>query len=208
MEPEQLILMLFKGALERIRLTREGIEENNIQKRGENLSKTIAIISELNSSLDTTMNDESTQFLRGLYSAILAELPKVSLTNDKKILMRTHKYISKLKEIWENDVMGKKSPTLKAVPRKMAPNQPSSGDLRPPQRLRNLPMHPGPRCHHARHMRIGIVEPQRRAIAVRGHRPGLAQDQISGRHIPFPGLAQGQHRVIAPLGHQRRAIGQ
>ncbi len=126
MEPEQLILMLFKGALERIRLTREGIEENNIQKRGENLSKAIAIIAELNSSIDTTMNDESTQFLRGLYSAILAELPKVSLTNDKKILMRTHKYISKLKEIWENDVMGKGSPTLKAVPRKMAPNQPAA----------------------------------------------------------------------------------
>lgn len=126
MEPEQLILMLFKGALERIRLTREGIEENNIQKRGENLSKTIAIIAELNSSIDTTMNDESTQFLRGLYSAILTELPKVSLTNDKKILMRTHKYISKLKDIWENDVMGKGSPTLKTVPGKMAKNRPTA----------------------------------------------------------------------------------
>lgn len=107
MEPEQLILILFKGALERIRLTGEGIEENNIKKRGENLSKAIAIISELNSSINTTMNDESTQFLRGLYNAILAELPKVSITNDKTILLRTHAYISKLKEIWENDVMGK-----------------------------------------------------------------------------------------------------
>ena len=105
MEPEQLILMLFKGALDRIKLAREGIEENDIKKRGENLSKSIAIISELNSSIDTTMNDESTQFLRGLYSAILAELPKVSINNDKKILSRTHAYISKLKEIWENDVM-------------------------------------------------------------------------------------------------------
>lgn len=107
MKPEQLILMLFKGALDRIRLTREGIEENDIKKRGENLSKAIAIISELNSSVDTTMDDESTLFLRGLYTAILAELPKVSINNDKKILQRTHVYISKLKEIWENDVMGK-----------------------------------------------------------------------------------------------------
>ena len=107
MKPEQLILMLFKGALDRIRLTREGIEENDIKKRGENLSKAIAIISELNSSVDATMDDESTLFLRGLYTAILAELPKVSINNDKKILQRTHVYISKLKEIWENDVMGK-----------------------------------------------------------------------------------------------------
>ena len=109
MDPEQLILMLFRGALDRIRLAGEGIEENNIQKRGENLSKAIAIVSELNSSVDTTMNDESTQFLRGLYSAILTELPKVSLTNDMEILRRAHAYISKLKEIWETEVMGKGS---------------------------------------------------------------------------------------------------
>lgn len=34
MSPEQLILLLFKGALDRLRLVREGIEEKNIQKRG------------------------------------------------------------------------------------------------------------------------------------------------------------------------------
>ena len=120
MKPEQLILMLFKGALDSILLTREGIEENDIKKRGENLSKTIAIISELNSSIDTTMNDESTQFLRGLYSAILTELPKVSLNNDKKILSRTHAYISKLKEIWENDVMEKGQQNTKVTSLGMA----------------------------------------------------------------------------------------
>lgn len=116
MEPEQLILMLFKGALERIRLTREGIEEENIQKRGENLSKAIAIISELNASVDTTMNDESTLFLRGLYTAILEELPKVSMNNDTEILRRTQAYISELKNIWERDVMGKTIPRDKDQP--------------------------------------------------------------------------------------------
>jgi len=107
MEPEQLILLLYKGALDRIRLTKEGIRENNIQKRGENLSKVIAIISELNLAVNPEMQDESTRFLRGLYSAILAELPKVSLNNNLQILNRTDAYITKLKEIWENDVMGK-----------------------------------------------------------------------------------------------------
>lgn len=116
MEPEQLILLLYKGALERIRLTREGIDENDIKKRGENLSKTIAIISELHASVDTTMNDESTLFLRGLYTSILMELPKVSLNNDPGILKQTHTYISRLKEIWENDVMKKN----KAVAQKKA----------------------------------------------------------------------------------------
>lgn len=114
MEPEQLILLLYKGALDRLRLTREGIQEKNIKKRGENLSKVIAIISELNASVDPKMQDESTLFLRGLYSAILAELPKVSLTNNLKVLDRTEAYITKLKEIWETDVMGKSTKGSKA----------------------------------------------------------------------------------------------
>lgn len=108
MSPEQLILMLFKGALDRLKLVKQGIQENDIKKRGENLSKVIAIISELNSSVDSKMNDESTQFLRGLYSAILVELPKVSINNDIKIVTRTELYVTKLKEIWETDVIGAK----------------------------------------------------------------------------------------------------
>jgi len=107
LEPEQLILLLFKGALSRIRMTKEGIKEKDVKKKGENLSKAIAIISELNASVDSKMEDDSTHFLRGLYAAILAELPKVTLNNDLKTLNRTEKYISELKEIWEKDVMTK-----------------------------------------------------------------------------------------------------
>lgn len=105
MDPEQLILLLYKGALSRLRLTREGIEEKDVKKKGENLSKTIAIISELNASVDSKMDDDSTHFLRGLYTAILTELSKVTLNDDLKTLNRTERYIFELKEIWEKDVM-------------------------------------------------------------------------------------------------------
>ena len=120
MDPEQLILMLYKGALSRLKLTREGIKEKNVQKKGENLSKAIAIISELNASVDSKMEDDSTRFLRGLYTAILSELPKVTLNNDLSILSRTERYMSELKNIWEKDVMAKKKGsmphTTKATP--------------------------------------------------------------------------------------------
>jgi len=112
MDPEQLILLLYKGALSRLRLTREGILEKNVQKKGENLSKAIAIIAELNASVDSKMEDDSTHFLRGLYTAILAELPKVTLNNDLNTLNRSEKYISGLKEIWEKDVMAKGRPSI------------------------------------------------------------------------------------------------
>ena len=97
MDPEQLILLLYNGALSRLRSTQEGIKENDVKKKGENLSKAIAIISELNASVDSKMDDESTRFLRGLYTAILTELPKISLNNDLKVLDRAEAYIEKLR---------------------------------------------------------------------------------------------------------------
>lgn len=106
MDPKRLILMLYEGALKHIGLAKEGILEKNSQKRGENLSKTIAIVSELNASLDPGVKDEAIEFLRGLYEAILSELPRVSLNNDVKILDRSASYISALKEIWVNHVIG------------------------------------------------------------------------------------------------------
>jgi len=117
MDPEQLILLLYNGALCRRRLTREGIKEKNVKKKGENLSKVIGIISELNASVDSKMDDESTVFLRSLYTAILTELPKISLNDDLKVLDRAEAYIEKLKEIWEKDVMVKtKQNQQKAAP--------------------------------------------------------------------------------------------
>jgi flagellar protein FliS len=110
MDPNTLILKLFKGVLKNLDLARQGIEENNIQKRGENLSKAIAIVSELHACLDPNMTDDSTEFIRGLYSSILIELPKVSLNNDVKIIDLTESYFLKLTEIWETTVMGKASP--------------------------------------------------------------------------------------------------
>lgn len=123
MDPEQLILLLFNGALTRLQLTREGIKEKNVQKKGENLSKAIAIISELNASVDSTMTDDSTQFLRGIYTAILMELPNVTLNNDLKTLDRSQAYISRLKDIWETEVMAKKQASPPEIAKNTVPKR-------------------------------------------------------------------------------------
>ncbi len=107
MTPEKLIQMLYRGALRNLSLAREGINENNPRKRGEHLSKTIAIVSELYSSLNPEMTDESTQFLRGLYSNMLVELPKISISNDIKTLDLAYSYLERLDQIWKQEVMGK-----------------------------------------------------------------------------------------------------
>jgi len=115
MTPENLIHLLYKGALKHLKCAREGIIEKSPKKRGEHLSKVIAIVSELNASIDQTMNDDSTRFLRGLYTSILTELPKVSLTNEVKTVDIAYSYLEKLNEIWETQVLnnpGEKSSAL------------------------------------------------------------------------------------------------
>ena len=105
MTPEKLIHLLYKGALQHLTCAREGIIEKNPKKRGEHVSKVIAIVSELNASIDPKMNDESTRFLRGLYTSILMELSNVSLTNEIKTIDLTYSYLEKLNEIWETQVL-------------------------------------------------------------------------------------------------------
>lgn len=105
MDPKTLILMLYEGAIKRVILAREGIKKDDPKLRGENLGKAIAIISELNSCLDENVKTEEIDFLRGLYAAMLTELPKVSVNGDITILDRTEKYLAELKRIWETTVM-------------------------------------------------------------------------------------------------------
>lgn len=111
MEPQQLTLLLYKEAIRRLNLTKNALLEKNIPQRGENLGRAIAIISELNACLAQAANaTEEILFLRGLYASILTELPKVNVTKNVDTIEMVLRYMQKLKEIWENDVIGKKKP--------------------------------------------------------------------------------------------------
>ena len=116
-DPNKLILMLYEGAIKRILLAKQGILNADPKQRGENLGKAIAIIAELNASLDENIKTEEINFLRGFYAAMLTELPKVSVNEDIKTLDRAEKYLKELKRIWETTVMtnvhGKHKQTFK-----------------------------------------------------------------------------------------------
>ena len=103
--PVKLIHMLYERVLVHLELAEEGIREQTPKKRGENLGKAIAIISELQASIKSEDHSEAAQFLRGLYGAILVELPKVSVSQDVKVLRQARAYLERLKGIWEETAM-------------------------------------------------------------------------------------------------------
>ena len=119
--PEKLIHLLYERALQHLRCAGEGIDEQNPQKRGENLGKAIALVTELNASLDLEKGGEAAVFLRGLYEAILVELSKVSVTNDMETIKRACRYLQTLKDIWEQTVMKESAAVVTREARSVPP---------------------------------------------------------------------------------------
>ena len=103
--PVKLIAMMYERVLVHLQMAEEGVMEKKPQKRGEHLGKAIAIITELYASVKEGDESDGAVFLRGLYSAILVELPKVSISGDVEILRQTRRYIERLKEIWEQTAL-------------------------------------------------------------------------------------------------------
>lgn len=107
--PVKLIHMMYERVLTHLEYAAAAIKERNPRKRGENLGRAIALITELSASVKPDDDSEAADFLRGLYSAMLVELPKVSISNDPTVLRQAAGYIRELKKIWEETAMQEQS---------------------------------------------------------------------------------------------------
>lgn len=103
--PVKLIHLMYERVLTHLDLAEQGLLQKDVKLRGENLSKAIAIITELNAAIKEADNTEAAAFLRGLYSTILIELPKVSISHDVEIIRQASRYIQELKKIWEETAL-------------------------------------------------------------------------------------------------------
>lgn len=100
--PVQLIHMLYERVLVHLDAAEAAIQENKPIIRAENMSKAIAIVTELYVSVSPD-ESEASLFLGGLYEAILSELSKAG--NDVEIIRQSYRYLEQLKEVWENTAM-------------------------------------------------------------------------------------------------------
>ena len=78
----RLLMMLFDGCLNFLNLTKEGFEENDIQKSSKYMSKSQAIIAELMNTLDFKQSEELAQNLASLYEFMLFYLTEANLEKD------------------------------------------------------------------------------------------------------------------------------
>jgi len=99
---EELVTMLYDGALRFIKRAKTEMESNNIEAVNNNIIRAEAIISELMSNLD--MKIEISNNLYSLYDYMYRRLTEANLQKDITILDEVLELISDLRNTWEQAI--------------------------------------------------------------------------------------------------------
>ena len=100
-DPHRLILMLFDGALESLRLARSHMEARRVAEKGEALGKAISIVQDgLKASVDAEAGGQLSSRLSTLYDYICMRLLQANLRNDVKALDEAVRLLGDLRGAW------------------------------------------------------------------------------------------------------------
>ena len=98
--PLELVVMLYDGALRFISEARGAIVRRDIHARHQQISRALAIVSELQSTLDMKSGGKIAAELDRLYVFVRDRLLEASLKQDVKPLDEATRILTKLREGW------------------------------------------------------------------------------------------------------------
>ena len=113
--PEQILLMLYDGAIRFTRRAITGIEENKAELRISGVSKAMAIIAEFSNSLNREIGGQIAEDLDALYHFMMRELTSANLNNDLQKLRNVETLLVDLRQTWGEAVLINKKETYAAV---------------------------------------------------------------------------------------------
>ena len=96
--PEQLLIMLFDGAIRNVREARKAIAEGNRAGKAKSISKAVAIVTEFSNTLDFEVGGDIALNLWSLYDFIVRELTAVNVRDDAQRLNPVEKVLLDLRE--------------------------------------------------------------------------------------------------------------
>ena len=103
--PLELVVMLYDGALRFMAQARVAIERKDIRARREAISRTLAIISELQGTLDMEKGGEIAVSLNALYVYVNGRLLDGAAKQDVRPIDEASRVLSTLREAW-SDIAG------------------------------------------------------------------------------------------------------
>lgn len=98
--PEQILLMLYDGAIRFTKIAIAGIEEKKPEEKMRGISKALAIISEFSNSLNHDIGGKIAEDLDALYGFMIRELSSANLSNDIEKIRTVQKLLLELRETW------------------------------------------------------------------------------------------------------------
>ena len=116
--PHALIQMLIDGAAEAINKARFFMQQNDLARKGESISKVISIIDGLKVSLDFEKGGEIAKNLSDLYNYMQVQLMKANLDNDEKLLDEVLSLLNEIRSGWAaipQDIRNKHKADVAAV---------------------------------------------------------------------------------------------
>ncbi|MDH5392551.1 MAG: flagellar export chaperone FliS [Gammaproteobacteria bacterium] len=99
-DPHHLIQMLLDGALEKINSAKYQMLQNNIARKGEDVSKAISIIDGLVTSLDMEKGGEIAENLFSLYDYMQRKLLEANMSNNMDLLDEVAGLLNEIKAGW------------------------------------------------------------------------------------------------------------
>ena len=103
---QQLVTMLFDGALSALIRARLFMQDGNLQGKGLSLSKAINIIENgLKMGLDEKSHDELTQNLLALYAYMVRRLLQANLHNDTGAVEEVENLMRNIADAWKESLL-------------------------------------------------------------------------------------------------------
>ena len=100
-DPHKMILMLFDGAIEAIRLSESYVGTRKVTAKCEALGKAVRIVEEgLKASVDRNAGGQLAERLVALYEYITLRLLQANLRNDRKALEEARTLLGDLRSAW------------------------------------------------------------------------------------------------------------
>jgi flagellar protein FliS len=132
-DPHELVLMLFDGAIESIKLAQGHIAAGRVAEKGQALAKAARIVEEgLKASLDRQAGGALAQRLADLYDYATLRLLQANLRNDDKALAEVTLLLADLRDTWSR--IGKGA-SAKAAATASPLNAAQSGQSNPRRRV-------------------------------------------------------------------------
>lgn len=104
--PGELTLMLYNGCLKFIRLAAHTIENDDMERKNENLIKAQNIIQELNFTLNR--NIELSASMGAMYDYMYRRLVQANIKNDTSMLAEVEGYVTDFHDAWKQAIQSER----------------------------------------------------------------------------------------------------